>query len=137
MSLAFSADGTRLATGSSVGNVRLWATSTGEELSVLRGHKPWITDMAFSPDGTRLASASLDKTVRIWDTVPYRIRYQERQAILAARSEAERIVDDLWKKLNNWEAIAKRLRDDTTLSDPLRRAALNEVLRRATGDSSG
>ncbi len=85
-----------------------------------------------APDGTRLASASHDNTVRIWDTVPYRIRYQERQAILAARPEAEGRLDDLWQKLNDWKSVARRLREDPSLSDPVRRAALNEVLRRAT-----
>jgi hypothetical protein len=71
--------------------------------------------------------------VRIWDSVPYRVRFKERQAILAAEPEAERIVDDLWQKLSDWKSVAKRLREDTLLSDPARRAALNLVLRRATG----
>ena len=35
-------------------------------------------------------------------------------------------------RLNNWESTAKRLREDPSLSEPLRRAALNRVLRRAT-----
>ena len=64
--------------------------------------------------------------------MPYRERYEERQAILAARPAAKAIVDDLWQKLNDWEAIAERVRDDSSLIDPLRRAALNLVLRRAT-----
>ncbi len=51
---------------------------------------------------------------------------------LAARRAARAIVNDLCQKLNDWEAVARRLREDPSLSDPLRRAALNEVLRRAT-----
>lgn len=87
--------------------------------------------MAFSPDGTCLVSGSYDQTVRLWDTVPYRIRYQERQAILAARPEAERIVDELWKQLNDWESVATLVRENASLSEPVRRAALNVVLRSA------
>ena len=70
--------------------------------------------------------------MRIWDTVPYRVRYQERQAILAARPEANRIVDGLWQDYSDWKTVAERLREDDSLNAPVRRAALNEVLRRAT-----
>lgn len=70
--------------------------------------------------------------MRLWDTVPYRLRYQERQAILAARPEAERMVDELWQKYSDWRTVAERLREDTSMLDPVCRTALNEVLRRAT-----
>ena len=52
--------------------------------------------------------------------------------ILAAGPEAKRMVDKLWQKLTDWKAVAQRLREDTSLSAPLRRAALNLTLRRAT-----
>ncbi len=130
--VAFSPDGTRLASGANDKTIRLWDPSTGEELAVLRGHERGVGSVAFSPDGNRLVSGSYDKTLRLWDTVPYRIRYQERQAILAARPEANCIVDDLWQKCSDWKTVAERLREDATLIDPVRRAALNEVLRRAT-----
>ena len=60
-------------------------------------------------------------------------RYKERQAILAVRPEAERKVDGLWQKVSDWDAVAQRLSEDASLTDPLRRAAFNTVLRRATG----
>jgi len=129
--VAFSPDGTRLASVSSDRTVRLWETATGEELVVLRGHEDDVSSVTFSPDGTRLVSASDDGTVRIWDSIPFRVRHQERQAILAARPEAKRIVDARWLKYHDWKTVAVRLHEDDSLTEPLRRAALNLVLRRA------
>ncbi len=71
--------------------------------------------------------------MRIQDSVPYRVRYQECKAVCASRTEAMRIVDSRWRKSNDWKSVPKRLREGTSLTDPLRRAALNLVLRRATG----
>ncbi|MCH2137301.1 MAG: protein kinase, partial [Phycisphaerales bacterium] len=67
LSVTFSPDGTRLASGSYDNTIRLWDTDTGEELSVL-GHEDFVLSVTFSPDGTRLASGSVDNTIRIWDT---------------------------------------------------------------------
>jgi WD40 repeat protein/DNA-binding SARP family transcriptional activator/class 3 adenylate cyclase len=64
--LAFSGDGTRLATAGGDGTVRVWDPRTGDQLLVLRGHKGSVISVAFSPEGSRLASAGADGTVRIW-----------------------------------------------------------------------
>jgi WD40 repeat protein len=135
--VAFSNDGTRLASASTDRTVRIWATSGGEELAVLRGHEDAVRFVGFSPDGTRLMSASRDGAVRFWDTVPYRARYQERQAILAAKPQAKRIVDALWQELNDPKVVAERLRKDASLSKPVRRAAVNLVLQRAANSGAG
>ena len=66
--LEFSPDGTQLASGSKDKTVRLWDTTTNEELAILRKHTGWINALAFSADGKRLASGSTDKTVHLWAT---------------------------------------------------------------------
>ena len=97
-SVAFSPDGARVASGSFDRTVRVWDASTGDELLVLRGHEDRVSFVAFTGDGTRLISTSRDGTVRLWDTVPYRVRYQERQAVLTAREGRHEEAEKLFRK---------------------------------------
>ena len=66
-SLAFSPDGTRLASAGSDRTIRLWDAVTGNSLSTFSGHTNQVRSLAFSRDGRTLASASIDRTVRLWD----------------------------------------------------------------------
>jgi WD40 repeat protein/DNA-binding SARP family transcriptional activator len=64
--VAFSADGTRLASAGADGTVRLWDPRAGEQLLVLRGHAGLVSSVSFSPDVSRLASVGADGYVRVW-----------------------------------------------------------------------
>ena len=66
-SVAFSPDGTSLASASFDNTVLLWDVSTGQPKTTLEGHTDRVLSVAFSPDGSTLASASLDGTVLLWD----------------------------------------------------------------------
>ena len=67
--VAWSPDGSRIATGSAVG-VRVWDAVTGEDLFSLelecgRG----VESVAWSPDSRRIATGSIFGDVRVWDAV--------------------------------------------------------------------
>lgn len=65
-SLAFSPDGSTLASSSYDRKIKLWDVRSGEELKTLEEHNGPVFSIAFTPDGTRLASASGDGTVKVW-----------------------------------------------------------------------
>ncbi len=66
-SLAFSTDGTRIATAGEDRTVQVWDPATGRLLAKFREHTDAPRCVRFSPDGTRVASSGLDATIRVWD----------------------------------------------------------------------
>ncbi|HTQ43454.1 MAG TPA: protein kinase [Polyangiaceae bacterium] len=64
--VAFSPDGSRIATAGDETVVRVFLTTTGE-VTLLEGHTGSTDRLAFLGDGSHLASASYDHTVRVWD----------------------------------------------------------------------
>lgn len=65
--VAYSSDGSLLASAGGSGEVRVWETSTWKARRTGMKHKQPVFSIAFSPDGKRIASASNDGTVRLWD----------------------------------------------------------------------
>ncbi|KAG8940093.1 hypothetical protein FRC03_005795, partial [Tulasnella sp. 419] len=69
-SVAFSPDGTQIASGSNDTTVAIWDAQTGNLLRRLRNSTSWLTSLAVAflqADGTQIASGSDDRAVVIWD----------------------------------------------------------------------
>lgn len=66
MTIAFSPDGRRVATGLSSGDILIWDPASGEQLqSIATGLS--LSGAWFSPNATLLASAHRDGTISLWD----------------------------------------------------------------------
>lgn len=65
--LAFSADGSRLASSNSE-SVHVWDLLGADERAVLPGHEGGIPTVAFHQNGRLLASGGKDNRIRIWDS---------------------------------------------------------------------
>jgi WD40 repeat protein len=67
-SLAFSPDGTVLATGGTNGGITFWDTVSHRPLAAPRSpHRASVWSLAFSADGNELSSRSADGVVEVWD----------------------------------------------------------------------
>lgn len=68
--LATSADGKTLVTGSKDKTVRVWDVATGKQTWSFQGHLGIVTAVAIRPDGRQLASGGDDGSVKIWPLSP-------------------------------------------------------------------
>jgi WD40 repeat protein len=80
LSLDWSPDGTRLASGEGTdqvlphnqdkcqNNIKIWDITSGQEIYTLSGHEDSIVSLRWSKNSSRLVSSSDDRNLKMWDT---------------------------------------------------------------------
>ena len=116
-SVAISADGRTLVSGSWDKTVRCWdvesATRIGEPF---RGHEHSVESVGISADGRTVVSGSLDKTVRCWDVeskrpvgAPFH-GHDDSVSSVAISSDGRTVVSGSWDKtLRCWDVFSGTL----------------------------
>ena len=66
-SIAWSPDGTTIASGSEDRKVRLWDVARRETIGASWEHPAAVTAVTFSPDGSRVAAGTKDGSVHVWE----------------------------------------------------------------------
>jgi WD40 repeat protein len=69
--LAFSPDGSLIASGTNYCSPRVWKTRSGRQVAGLSHERP-VSNMAFRPDGRLVATASEDKTAGVFEARTWR-----------------------------------------------------------------
>jgi hypothetical protein len=87
-SVAISADGTRVATGTKTGATVLWSVASGRRVYTLQGLPHWIEVIAFSPRGGEMVTGDSAGRVRVWESTGRagRIARSTRDAAVAAEA---------------------------------------------------
>ena len=65
-SLAVSNKEQYVVSGGEDGEIKLWASTTGELIKILQGHSEAVWSLAVSKSGRYVASGSSDSTARVW-----------------------------------------------------------------------
>ena len=69
LKLAWSPDGTRIASSSVDKTAQVWNANNGSLVLTYIGHTDAVYQIAWSPDGKKIVSGSADKSVQIWNPV--------------------------------------------------------------------
>ena len=72
--LAYSPDGSLLASGGKDQRVTLWGAGTTSARAYLEGHTGTVWTLAFADEGRSLLSGAADGTIRVWDPLGGRLR---------------------------------------------------------------
>lgn len=133
--VAFSPDGSRLATGSFTGTVTLWSTQTVRPIvSLERDH--WIAELHFTPDGTRLVTGLTYGIVSVFDTIPVRERVPAYETAILQRERARVALSAVLAETPDLDEARRALRESSDV-EPTLRTAMLRLLDRHRGTQEG
>jgi len=66
-SLTWTSDQKKLFAGLQFGSIRIFNTTTWEQIAILEGHTSWVLAISLLQNDRLLASASYDRTARLWN----------------------------------------------------------------------
>jgi hypothetical protein len=109
--VAFSPDGSVVASASGDSTIRLWNSDDGALLSVLKGHSNDVTSVSFSRDSMYLVSSSLDDTLKVW-----MVQSGELHTSLSSLStEEDRISDDTSSSMSSMSSMMNSMHQVTSV----------------------
>ncbi|KAI9785620.1 MAG: hypothetical protein M1816_000367 [Peltula sp. TS41687] len=113
-SVAFSADGKLIASGSADQTVKLWDAATGALQQTLEGHSGGVMSVAFSADGKLIASGSADRTVKLWDAATGALQqtlegHSDQVFSVAFSADGKLIASGSIRTVNLWDAATGAL----------------------------
>jgi WD40 repeat protein len=73
ISVSFLPDGSKVATGGYDKIVKVWDSTSMNEINSLSGHTQQINSICFSANGRKIVTASHDSTVKVWDAETYKV----------------------------------------------------------------
>jgi eukaryotic-like serine/threonine-protein kinase len=115
--VAFSPQGTLLASASDDGTVKLWDVAHKRLVRTLKGHQETVRRVTFNRDGTMLASGSADGTVRLWDTAGQALavlKGHEEVNAVAFSLDGKLLAAAYYRTVGVWDVTTGRLRSTRT-----------------------
>ncbi|MCK6626021.1 MAG: AAA family ATPase [Anaerolineae bacterium] len=108
-SLAWSSDGSRLASASADHNVIIQDFPFNKPRRVLRGHSHYVLDVAWSPDDKRLVSVGWDNRMIVWDTT--------RGKAVQTFEEDDKLWSVAWSPNGHWVAAGSKEKEKIIIRD--------------------
>jgi WD40 repeat protein len=147
--LAFSADGSRLASADSTGEVKLWDLAARNETATGR-HPASIDALDFSADGRVLASAGVGGEIRLWDGTTLRqssepLRQDNQIVALRFTLDGKRLIAValdpaagwMGARATTWNLAGRQKEHEQEIRTAGRAAVSPDGLRIATGGVNG